>query len=80
VAGLYYPAAGEIQAYLNERQTEIPKEGETYVHCAGGYRSMIAASILKARGWENVIDIEGGFNMISRTGVPLKEYHFQALE
>ena len=37
------------------------------MHCAGGYRSMIAASILKARGWDNFTEISGGFNAISKT-------------
>jgi rhodanese-related sulfurtransferase len=35
-----------------------------YVHCAGGYRSMIFISILKARGYDNLIDVKGGFNAI----------------
>lgn len=60
--------------FINDHLAEIPKTGELYVHCAGGYRSMIAASILKARGWENVIDIGGGFGAISKTDVPQKEY------
>ncbi len=53
--------------FLNSRLAEIPKEGEVYLHCAGGYRSMIAASILKARGWNNLIDIQGGFKAIAET-------------
>ncbi|WP_276372650.1 MBL fold metallo-hydrolase [Chryseolinea sp. H1M3-3] len=53
--------------FLNEHLTEIPKDGEVYLHCAGGYRSMIAASILKARGWHNVIDIAGGYKALSET-------------
>jgi rhodanese-related sulfurtransferase len=64
--------------FLNEHLTEIPKEGEAYVHCAGGYRSMIAASILKARGWENIINVDGGFKAIADTGVPVEEYAYQS--
>lgn len=45
-----------------------------YVYCAGGYRSMIAASILKQRGWENFVDVEGGFNAIKDTDVKRTEY------
>ncbi len=56
--------------FLNDYLAEIPKEGEVYVHCAGGYRSMIAASILKARGWNNLIDVAGGFKAIAATDVP----------
>lgn len=60
--------------FLNEHLAEIPKDGTVYLHCAGGYRSMIAASILKARGWENVIDINGGFKALTETSVPRTEY------
>ncbi|WP_266206190.1 MBL fold metallo-hydrolase [Pontibacter kalidii] len=56
--------------YLNEHLTELPKDETMYLHCAGGYRSMIAASILKARGYENVVNVEGGFKAIAETNVP----------
>ncbi len=48
---------------INEKLNEIPVE-EFYLHCAGGYRSMIAASILKARGIHHMIDVKGGFGAI----------------
>jgi glyoxylase-like metal-dependent hydrolase (beta-lactamase superfamily II)/rhodanese-related sulfurtransferase len=60
--------------FLNEHLYEIPKVGEVYVYCAGGYRSMIAASILKARGWQNIIDVNGGFKAIAETDVPRTDY------
>lgn len=60
--------------FLNQHLDSIPKHGEVYLHCAGGYRSMIAASILKARGWENVINIQGGMKAIAETKVPLVYY------
>ncbi|HWA36065.1 MAG TPA: rhodanese-like domain-containing protein, partial [Cyclobacteriaceae bacterium] len=60
--------------FLNSRLAEIPKAGDVYLHCAGGYRSMIAASILKARGWSNVIDIRGGITAIANTDVPRTDY------
>lgn len=60
--------------FINDHLAEIPKDGEVYLHCAGGYRSMIAASILKARGWDNVVNIEGGFGAISKTDIPTAEY------
>jgi rhodanese-related sulfurtransferase len=44
------------------------------MHCAGGYRSVIAASILKARGFDNLIDIEKGFKGIQDAGVKTTEY------
>ncbi len=56
--------------FLNEHLASIPKDEDIYVHCAGGYRSMIAASILKARGWNNLIEIDGGFKAIAAAGVP----------
>lgn len=56
--------------YINQHLAEIPKSGGVYLHCAGGYRSMIAASILKARGWSNLVDVQGGFKAIAETKVP----------
>jgi rhodanese-related sulfurtransferase len=55
--------------FLNEHLSEFPKEKEFYLFCAGGYRSMIAASILKARGYNNVINVNGGFAAIKKTGI-----------
>lgn len=60
--------------YLNDHLSEIPRQGEVYLHCAGGYRSMIAASILKARGWDNIIDVDGGFKAIAETDVPRTDF------
>ena len=59
---------------LNNHLAEYPKDEEVYVHCAGGYRSMIAASILKARGYHKIIDVQGGFKAIKETSIPLTEY------
>lgn len=60
--------------FLNEHLAEFPKEAPFYLHCAGGYRSMIAASILKARGFHNVIDVYGGFDAIKKTGIKTTQY------
>lgn len=49
---------------INDSMAQIDKSKTYYVHCAGGYRSMIFASILKARGFENLIDVNGGFKAI----------------
>lgn len=59
---------------LNEHLSEFPEGKTFYVHCAGGYRSMIAASILKSRGFHNVIDVQGGFKAITEAGVKITEY------
>jgi len=53
---------------ISELMAEFPKEETMYIHCAGGYRSMIAASILKSRGYDNLIDVAGGFAAISQSG------------
>ncbi|WP_421829961.1 MBL fold metallo-hydrolase [Larkinella sp.] len=55
--------------YLNEHMAELPKNKTLFIHCAGGYRSMIAASILRARGYENLVDVTGGFDAIKKTGL-----------
>jgi glyoxylase-like metal-dependent hydrolase (beta-lactamase superfamily II)/rhodanese-related sulfurtransferase len=53
---------------LNDYLSAYSDEGLNYVHCAGGYRSVIAISILKARGIHNVVNILGGFKAIAETG------------
>lgn len=53
--------------YINESMMQVDKNKTYYVHCAGGYRSMIFASTLKARGYDNLIDVDGGFKAIKET-------------
>lgn len=55
--------------FLNDHIAEFPKKGNFYIHCAGGYRSVIAASILKARGFHNVIDVAEGYAAIKKTNI-----------
>jgi len=55
---------------LNQHMSAFKSGENNYIHCAGGYRSMIAASIAKSRGIHNVIDIAGGYNAISKTSLP----------
>ncbi|MBP2831499.1 MBL fold metallo-hydrolase [Aquimarina sp. U1-2] len=55
--------------YINEYLSEFPEDKTFYLHCAGGYRSVIAASILKSRGIHNLIDIAGGFKDIKEVGI-----------
>ncbi len=50
--------------FINESMSGIDKNKTYYVHCAGGYRSMIFNSILRARGFDNLIDVKGGFKAI----------------
>ncbi len=62
---------------LSNIQNEIenlPKDQPFYIHCAGGYRSVIAASILKAKGIHHLIDVQGGYNAIKKTTLERTEY------
>lgn len=49
---------------INSVMASIPKNKTVYIHCAGGYRSMIFASILRARGYDNLVDVVGGFKAL----------------
>ncbi|MDH7445138.1 MBL fold metallo-hydrolase [Aquimarina sp. 2201CG14-23] len=57
--------------FINKHFSEFPKNETFYIHCAGGYRSVIAASILKSRGIHNLVDIAGGFKAIEEMGIAL---------
>ena len=59
---------------INQHLAQFPKDKPFVLHCAGGYRSMIAASILKQRGWKDFTDVRGGFEVISKTNLPKTEY------
>lgn len=59
---------------FNEHLATLPEQDTFYVHCAGGYRSMIASSILKSRGIHNLIDVAGGFKAIKETAIPVTDY------
>lgn len=61
-------------AYINEWVKDINPSEHFFMHCAGGYRSMIAASILQARGYRNFSEIEGGFNAIATTSLPKTDF------
>lgn len=65
-------------AYINDWVNDIDPNQPFYLHCAGGYRSMIAASILQARGYRNFIEIEGGFKAISETQIPKTDFVCQS--
>ncbi|GGH44111.1 beta-lactamase [Mangrovimonas yunxiaonensis] len=60
--------------YINNYLSEFPENKDFYVHCAGGYRSVIAASILKSRGIHNLVDVAGGFKAIKDAGIPVTDY------
>jgi rhodanese-related sulfurtransferase len=65
-------------ASINDWIKDINPKEHFYIHCAGGYRSMIAASILQARGYRNFTEVEGGFNAIAKTQVPRTNFVCQS--
>ena len=79
-----YAAEHVDQAYsrplsdINNWIKEINPKELFYLHCSGGYRSMMAASILQARGYRNFTEIEGGFNAIAKTTVPKTDFVCQS--
>lgn len=58
---------------LNAHLSAFTADKTHYVHCAGGYRSVIAASILKSRGIHNLVNILGGFSAIKEAGIPVSQ-------
>jgi glyoxylase-like metal-dependent hydrolase (beta-lactamase superfamily II)/rhodanese-related sulfurtransferase len=60
--------------FINEHMNDFPSGAPFYIHCAGGYRSVIAASILKSRGIHNLIDVKGGFGAIKKSGMKTSDY------
>lgn len=78
-----YEASHVNEAYLrplaaiNEWIGALPQE-HFFLHCAGGYRSMIAASILQSRGIRNFTEVDGGFNAIKNTAVPVSDFVCQS--
>ena len=57
--------------FLNQYVKTFPYADKCYLYCAGGYRSVIAASILKSRGIHNVVNVAGGFTAIKNAGIPV---------
>jgi rhodanese-related sulfurtransferase len=65
-------------AYINTWTKDLQPDQHFFMHCAGGYRSMIAASILQARGYRNFTEVDGGFNAIAKTEVPRTNFICQS--
>jgi hydroxyacylglutathione hydrolase len=60
---------------INDHLASLDKDQPYYVHCAGGYRSMIFNSILKSRGFDKLVDIKGGFKAIKESeSIPVTDY------
>lgn len=60
--------------YINDQYAELDPKETYYIHCAGGYRSMIMASLLKSKGFIKLVDIQGGFKAIATSSIPTSEY------
>ncbi|NRA13137.1 MAG: MBL fold metallo-hydrolase [Crocinitomicaceae bacterium] len=60
--------------YMSDNLSELNKDTEYHVHCAGGYRSIIAISLLMKNGYSKLIDINGGFGAIKETNIPTTEF------
>jgi rhodanese-related sulfurtransferase len=61
--------------FINRNMPLLNRDKTYYVHCAGGYRSLIASSILKSRGFNNVINIQGGMKALLETKLMFTQYH-----
>jgi len=60
--------------YINKNMNRLQRDETYHLHCLGGYRSLITASILKSRGFHNIVDIIGGWRAIEATEAPLTDY------
>ncbi|HMC01535.1 MAG TPA: MBL fold metallo-hydrolase [Flavobacteriaceae bacterium] len=60
--------------FINDNMNTINKTNKYYLYCASGYRSVIAGSILKARGFDQLTNVEGGFSAIKNTNLPVTDY------
>lgn len=65
-------------AFINDWIKDVNPEEHFFMHCAGGYRSMIASSILQSRGYRNFTEVAGGFNAIAKTEVPKTNFVCQS--
>jgi rhodanese-related sulfurtransferase len=66
--------------FINQNMSEVNRDKRYYLQCASGYRSMIAASILQARGFGEVINVQGGFKALSDLGIALTNFQEQQTE
>ncbi|WP_420319038.1 MBL fold metallo-hydrolase [Ekhidna sp.] len=60
--------------YISEQMDQIDIDKKYHIHCAGGYRSVIASSILKSRGYHNLVDVAGGYKDIKETSIPTSNF------
>jgi len=58
---------------MDKQYDKFTNSNKNFMHCAGGYRSVIAGSLLKKQGINNIINVEGGFSAIKETAIPLSD-------
>lgn len=66
--------------FINRNMNQVDRDTKYYLHCAGGYRSAIAASILQSRGFDQIVNIRGGYKALSETDLKRTEYVEQITE
>ena len=60
--------------YMNDDLNKLDKNTEYHIHCAGGYRSVIAISLLMKNGYTKLIDVAGGYGAIKKTNIQCTDY------
>lgn len=60
--------------FIFSEMSTLDKDKTYFIHCAGGYRSVIACSILISRGYSNMVNLKGGFNELKETALPKSDY------
>lgn len=66
--------------FINQNMNQLDRSQTYYLHCAGGYRSVIAASILKARGFQQLVNIRGGYKALVQTDLERTDFVAQITE
>lgn len=66
--------------FINRNMSQLNRDQKYYLHCASGYRSVIAASILKSRGFDNLVNLPGGFKALKETSLPRTDFVEQVTE
>ena len=59
---------------INDNLHQLDPAATYFVHCRSGYRSMIASSIMAAKGFSNIVEIKGGFMAIQKTSIPVTQF------
>ena len=60
--------------FINQNMAQLDRHKKYFIHCAGGYRSLIMCSILKSRGFDHLVNIRGGYKVLSQTGLAKTKY------